>query len=78
MQRVDFGISPLTTPGLRAFKEKWRGVSRPLAYSYHPARGGSAAIDRSGRGVRAVSACLRRMPEWSFRLLSPPLLKRVV
>lgn len=78
MRRVDFGISPLSTPGLRAFKEKWRGESRPLAYSYYPAGGAEAGIDRSGRGVRAVSTCLRRMPAWAFQRLSPPLLKRVV
>ena len=69
------GRVPPNQPELRAYKEKWGGISQPLYYTYLGTVGG---IQRNSPATKWVSAMLKRMPLPLFARLSPLLFRRVV
>jgi hypothetical protein len=70
-----FGYSPSHLPMLKAYKEKWGGVSRPLFYSSFPSE---ARLNRESRAVRMASAVLRIAPEAVFKCIGPMIFRRVI
>jgi lipid II:glycine glycyltransferase (peptidoglycan interpeptide bridge formation enzyme) len=60
----DFGRSDLSDHGLRDFKSGWAAQEQPLLYTTLAER---APEHRSGRGVAAARALLRRSPGWACR-----------
>jgi CelD/BcsL family acetyltransferase involved in cellulose biosynthesis len=60
----DFGRTDLTNDGLRAFKNSWGAIERPLVYSTW-----ASGDDGGGEGVvgRVLAAGIRRGPRWVCR-----------
>ena len=71
MDFLDFGTSPISLPGLTAFKEKWGGKTIPLPYTiYSPAKE-VKGITRASEAIKLVSKILQKLPIPVCKFISP-------
>lgn len=74
-KEFDFGSTPHSLPELKAYKEKWGGLSRPLTRSFFPAELARSGVQRNSRAVKCASAVLKALPHPLYTRITPMLFK---